>query len=53
MFYVQELMFEIKSQSSFNLKSEWTWLLMWPQMRSLTIFLNKISNTNLVIPLFT
>jgi hypothetical protein len=37
-FHVKELMLEIKYQQSFNLKSEWTPLLIWLQICPLIIF---------------
>jgi len=46
MIRVKKLMLEIRSQYSFKSKSEWIPFLIWHQMCSLTILLNKISNKN-------
>lgn len=42
-------MVEIKLQQSFNLKNKWSSFLTWPQIYSLTMFLNKSSNTKILI----
>jgi hypothetical protein len=43
-FYIKEHILEIKVQQSFNSKSEWISLLIWPQMFLLTMFFKQISN---------
>ena len=53
MFHVKELMLEIKFQQSFNTKNELIPLLIWFQMCSLTMLLNKFSKIKHHFALFS